>query len=159
MRDTYSDRINELLVEIFQSVLTVEENSLKDVLLDLSITEMHTLEAVGKTEEDGRTVSALAQQLNVTLPTVTVAIKKLEQKGYVEKVRSQTDGRVVRIHLTRKGKRVDAVHSYFHQQMVRSLLKEVDDDARPVLLHALENLHGFLGRQIEKSKNKEGKQS
>lgn len=149
MLDEYAEKINHLLVEIFDQVLAVEEQMLKNVKLDLSITEVHTLEAVACSGEQGGTISSLAQALGVTKPTVTVAIKRLEKKQYVEKLRSETDGRIVHIALTRMGRKVAAAHRYFHKQMVRAFTKEVSEEQKPVLLGALENLHAFLGRSIE----------
>jgi DNA-binding MarR family transcriptional regulator len=149
MDDSYTSRINELLVSIFQSVLDVEAQQLRDSDSNLSISEMHLLAAVAQGAKDGCTVSALAQALGVTLPTVTVAIKRLEAKEYVVKTRSETDGRMVRIALTKKGHRAEVSHRYFHRQLVRSLLSEVDEKDRPVLLQALENLNTFLCTQVE----------
>ena len=153
IRDAYAARLNELIIEIFQAVMTVEEQTLKNASLDISISELHTLEVVGKHGEEGSTISAIAQELDVTLPTVTVCVKRLEKKEYVEKVRDPKDGRVVRIVLTRKGRKVDASHRYFHEQMIRAFIKEVDESERPVLMNSLENLKLFLDGKIKKSEN------
>ena len=52
--------INELLVQLFNDVLQIEEQSLKNgILSDLSITEIHTIEAIGMYTE--RTMSEVAQ--------------------------------------------------------------------------------------------------
>lgn len=149
MRDTYQDQLNKLLVDIFSSVLNVEEQTLKNTKLDISISELHTLEAVAKFGSAGSSISALAQELNVTTPTVTVAIKKLQSKRYVEKVRDAVDGRKVSVVLTREGRRIDAVHRYFHEQMVRSFIREVGTQEQPVLLNALQNLQAFLHGRIQ----------
>ena len=40
--------INELLVQLFNDILQIEEKSLKEgIISDLSITEIHTIEAIG----------------------------------------------------------------------------------------------------------------
>lgn len=40
--------LNKLLVQLFNDILHIEENSLKNIdLMDLSMTEIHTIEAVG----------------------------------------------------------------------------------------------------------------
>ena len=40
--------LNKLLVQLFNDILHIEENSLKNIdLIDLSMTEIHTIEAVG----------------------------------------------------------------------------------------------------------------
>ena len=61
------------------------------------------IEAVGKGEDEGRTVSEIADAMNITRPTATVAINKLEKRGYLEKKTGNEDGRTVRVTLTRGG--------------------------------------------------------
>ena len=138
---------NQLLVEIFRNILSLEEQTLRTTQLDLSIGELHILETIGqhaRKEKEGCSISQIALDQEITLPSVTVAVKKLEKKGFVKKLRSAEDARVVRVTLTRAGRRADAAHRYFHEQMVRSLLREVSDAQVPMLLGALKNLNQFV---------------
>ena len=99
----FEEQLNEVIVDTYRSILRVEENILKrSDQTDLSISEIHMLEAVGKGKDRRRTISELAEVLNITLPSVTVAINKLMKKGYVEKVRGEEDGRIVYVSLTRQ---------------------------------------------------------
>ena len=76
--------LNELLVQIFNDILQIEEQSLKQgVINDLSVTEIHTIDAIGMYTE--RTMSEVAQDLKITVGTLTTAINKLIKKGYVER--------------------------------------------------------------------------
>ena len=138
--------INDTFMQIYNSVHRVEERMLKHSSLDLSISELDLLETVGKFRERGCTISDIARDNNVTLPTVTVAIKRLEAKGYVEKNRSTQDMRVVYVVLTKKGRKADMAHKYFHERMVRSFIRDVDNVDREMLLGALKNLGAFLGQ-------------
>ena len=96
----FEEQLNEVIVDTYRSILRVEENILKrSDQTDLSISEIHMLEAVGKGKDRRRTISELAEVLNITLPSVTVAINKLMKKGYVEKVRGEEDGRIVYVSL------------------------------------------------------------
>ncbi|MGI5898422.1 MAG: MarR family winged helix-turn-helix transcriptional regulator [Christensenellales bacterium] len=136
--------INAAFMQIYNSVHRVEERMLKHSTLDLSISELDMLETVGAYGEKGCTISDIARDNSVTLPTVTVAVKRLEAKGYVEKNRCKQDGRVVFVALTRLGKKADAAHKYFHERMVRSFIKDVSQEEREMLLRALKNLESFL---------------
>ena len=147
MLDPYAAHINELLTGIYDSIMNVEEQMLMGSMKDLTICELHIIEAIWKMREQGCSLSDIATAQNVTMPSMTVSIKKLEKKGYVEKRRSETDGRVINVALTRKGEKVNAVHRYFHQQLVRSFLSGISDEQRPMLLHALENMDEFLKRK------------
>ncbi len=51
---------------------------------------------------DGATPSDVARTLMVTLGTVTTSLNNLERKGYVERIRSTKDRRVVHLYLTKK---------------------------------------------------------
>ncbi len=150
MQKSVFSQINHLLVEIFRNILSVEEQTLRSTRLDLSIGELHILETIGqhsRRQKEGCSISQIAQDQEITLPSATVAIQKLEKKGFVQKVRSAQDARVVRVSLTRSGRRADAAHRYFHEQMVRSLLREVSEEQIPVLLGALKNLNQFVRQQ------------
>ena len=136
--------INKAFMQIYNSIQMVEEHMLKHSSLDLSISELDLLETVGEYSAKGCTISDIARDNNVTLPTVTVAIKRLEAKGYVTKSRSKQDGRMVYVVQTRLGKKANAAHKYFHERMVRSFIKETTDEERDMLLSALNNLGGFL---------------
>ncbi len=71
--------VNELFTDTFNSVLRIEEFALKNRLTEgLSISELHTICAVGMYEENPMKV--VANRLDVTLATLTVAITKLEKK-------------------------------------------------------------------------------
>jgi DNA-binding MarR family transcriptional regulator len=65
-------------VETFNHILQYEEDLIKhSENIDLSIGEMHLLETVGKNNNNGKTISDLAQAHNVTLPSMTIAVNKL----------------------------------------------------------------------------------
>ena len=146
MPNLFSSEVNDILVDIYSTILRVEEEMLKSVNRDLGISELHILETVGRKGKKGCSISEIAQSQKVTLPTVTVAIKKLEKKQYVKKIRSADDARVVNVALTREGRRADAAHRYFHEQMVRSLLQDIKEEERPMIFNALKNLDAFLRR-------------
>ena len=82
--DDFASKMNELLVDTFHSILKVEENMLSQFQSNLSISEMHLIEAIGKNKETGRTISDIANELSITSASVT-AINKLVKKGHVER--------------------------------------------------------------------------
>ena len=104
MLDAFSEALNNLLVDTYRSVLKVEEQMIKTMQgVDLNINELHMLESIGKSKEEGLTISNIAHIMDITLPSVTVAINKLEKKGYIQKRRSNEDGRIVHVVLTKAG--------------------------------------------------------
>ena len=147
--DSRIDEINQYLVTIFNEVMTIEEDALKgSEFQDISIKEMHTIEAIGMYGQ--HTITQVANKLCVTVGTMTVAINNLEKKGYVERVRSKEDRRVVKLSLTNKGRLLYRLHDKFHRDMVKETIEEMNPEETVQLLKGLQNLHHFL----EKTKNK-----
>lgn len=62
----------------------------------LKCTQLKQLECIEKTS------SEVAKELSITVGTLTVAINNLVKKGYVERIRSEDDRRVVKLGLTKK---------------------------------------------------------
>ena len=91
----------------------------------------------------------IAQELDVTPPSVTMAVKRLERKGYLTKDRSDEDGRRVRVRLTEEGRRAETAHRYFHRQMVRAVARSLEPAQREALLNALQRINEFMRQKVE----------
>ena len=142
MRETFKI-INRLLVEVFNDILTIEENALKEgKFFDVSVTEVHTIESIGMYEP--KSMSEVAKSLDITVGTLTVAINNLVKKQYVERFRSENDRRVVNIGLTPKGRLLYRVHEKFHMDMVRSTIEGLSNEEEIILSKSLHNLSEFL---------------
>lgn len=135
--------LNSLFVEVFNDILLIEQKTLRTgVLSDLSVTEIHTIEAIGY--KTSRTMSEVANDLNITVGTLTTAINKLIKKEYVSRKRIESDRRVVLIELTRKGKLAHRLHERFHRQMVKETLDSMLEDEAMALGRALSNMTTFF---------------
>lgn len=135
--------INKLLVEIYNDILQIEEQSIKsDEFSDISITEIHTIEAIGIDRE--KTMSEVAQSLNITLGTLTTGINKLIRKGYVERNRTEEDRRIVLIKLTDKGIAAYKKHESFHDEMVHNSVNDLSDEEKELLASSLSKIKDFF---------------
>ncbi|OOM13589.1 MarR family winged helix-turn-helix transcriptional regulator [Clostridium saccharobutylicum] len=140
--------INDLLVQLFSDVLQIEEYALKNgVLSDLSITEVHTIEAIGMYNE--RTMSEVAQRLKITVGTLTTAISKLIKKEYVERKRTEEDRRVVLVKLTKKGKLAFRLHEKFHEDMVNTSIDGLSEMEEKMLISSLNKINNFFKEKYE----------
>ena len=136
-------QVNEYLTSIFNNVLVIEEVSLRGSRFkDISIKEMHTIDVIGKFPE--ATPSKVSKELMVTLGTVTTSLNNLERKGYVERIRSDQDRRVVYLHLTQKGRLVHRLHRRFHKAMVEKIIDGMSSEEIEVMGRGLTNLYQFL---------------
>ena len=102
--------------------------------------EIHTIDAIGN--DDGRTVTELAEWFYVTKGAVSQVVGKLARSGYVTKKRNPQNGKEVCLTLTRKGEIALAGHERFHRTLDAEILREVQD----VPLATFELFHELLGR-------------
>ena len=136
MKNTTEYVLNKLLVQLFNDILQIEKNAMNNTeFKDLSITEIHTIEAIGK--EGNRTMGEIANDLRITVGTLTTAINRLIKKGYVERKRIEEDRRVVVVYLTESGKKVFDEHTLFHKEMIDEVAKNFEDYELKVLTKAL----------------------
>jgi DNA-binding MarR family transcriptional regulator len=143
--------VNELLVGLFNEILTVEKAALgASPFKDLSLTEMHVIEAIGV---GFRTMTDVADQLGVTVGTLTTSINRLVKKEYVERNRSEEDRRFVQIELTHKGKLAYRMHDAFHAQMVKYMIEELSGEDNQVLIASLTRLSEFFKEKYHLTKN------
>lgn len=135
--------INELLVTLFNDILEIEEKALKQgELNDLSVTEIHTIEAIGMYKP--RTMTEVANDLGITVGTLTTAITKLVKKEYVERTRGEEDRRSVMIALTRRGKIAYRIHEKFHQEMINETIGGLSHEEEEILVRSLDKINKFF---------------
>ena len=151
-------KLNELLVNVYDDIEEIETKSLRSgAFKDLSITEIHTIEAIGLTGE--KSMSEIAADLNITTGTLTTAIDKLIKKGYVVRNRSDADRRIVYIALTKRGKLAYRIHESFHYKMVRSVITDLTEEEVQALIKGLNSLNVYLKKvssQIDKKAGENG---
>jgi len=148
--DDFENGLNSVLVDTFNMILKYEESSLKKIVsVPVTITEAHMIEAIGTQENGETTVSEIASVLNVSMPTATVAIKKLESKGFIKKAPCAKDGRRTIISLTAMGKKIEKAHRLFHLRMVKNISKQFPEDEKVILFKAVTKLSEFFKEKIE----------
>lgn len=137
MKDVYNV-LNDALVLIFNLVLKAEEKFIRSLGINLSIAEIHTIDAIGKGTT--KTMSEVALNLSITLGTLTASINNLEKKGFVERNRSEKDRRVVLVSLTNQGNDVIDKHNVFHNNMIKDIVTNLNKNEEYALVKALDNL-------------------
>lgn len=145
---SHFDTINDVLVNLFNEIWDIEEKALiTDEFKNISVNDMHIMEAIGI--DEAKNMSSVAKKLDVTVGTLTIAINNLVKKGYVKRVRSEQDRRVVLISLDERGKAAYAHHQEFHREMIRAVMAGLNEQETESLVKALHKLQGFF-RQYEK---------
>ena len=140
--------INTLLVDLFNHILRIEEESLQKLGVKLTMTEVHVLEAIELSEN--KTMTEVANRLNITLGTLTTSINRLVRKNMVIKTRNKTDKRVYNLSLTNEALDVLKVHDQFHDEMIQALLDDLMIDEDDLLISSLENISNYFKKRDKK---------
>ncbi|HTN09138.1 MarR family winged helix-turn-helix transcriptional regulator [Agriterribacter sp.] len=113
----------ERLSQVFRILLweKAKEHSLSPLQIQLLIFIRHH-------SADKTTVSYLAQEFNFTKPTISDAIKTLEQKQLIQKVTNTSDARSYTINLTAAGKKIVLETENFANPLTTIISKAKDSD-------------------------------
>lgn len=86
----------------------------------------------------------LAERIGITPPSMTVALRKMETRGYIEKEPDEKDQRIIRILLTEKGEScVDDIRTVMDEMeavLYQNMTQEEKMLLRRLLLQMQENL-------------------
>lgn len=115
----------ERLSQVFRILLwkKAKEHSLSPIQIQLLIFIQHH-------SADKTTISYLAQEFNFTKPTISDAIKVLEQKKIIKKLIDTTDTRSYTIELTAAGKKIVAGTEDFASPLTTIIAKTTEADKK-----------------------------
>lgn len=135
--------INRALIRVYNQILWTEEHELrKSTFSDLTIKEMHAIDAISLHGE--YPAAQVAKKLHLSPGTMTATADRLVRKGYVERRRDPHDRRVIRLVLTKRGRVFYRAHRAFHNLLVEKFLDGADDAQMRVIRRSLANLEKFL---------------
>lgn len=134
--------INELLVDVFNHILSIESTVLKQKGVKISMTEVHVLEAIRNV--DVPMMGNVAQKLRVTLGTLTTSINALVRKGYVVRYRDDADRRKVFLELSDLARNILRIHDAFHDEMIDSIFMDLELEKDETLMKSLENISNYF---------------
>ena len=91
---------------------------------------------------------SLLTEFGITMGTATVAVSKLTEKGFIARVRSNSDRRKVYVSLTDKGSKALTYHNNYHKMIMSSITENIADKD---LSHFIEIFELILGALQEKT--------
>jgi len=137
------EQMNKDLVDVFNNVMWIEEVSLQgSEFRDISLKEMHIIAAISM--YDFPNATEIARLVHLKPSAMTTALDKLVKKGYVERQRSETDRREVKLGLTHRGRTVYRAHEAFHRDLTHSLTDSLTDEQTQVIGEAISKLENHL---------------
>jgi len=134
--------VNELLVDLFNRILAIEGENLKEKNVKLSMSEIHVLEAITKVEQP--TMTNIANKLGITVGSLTVSVNTLYQKGYVSRERDPEDRRKVVVAVLPKAEEVLEKHNDFHNEMINSIFNDLKVEEDELLITSLKKLSSYF---------------
>ena len=147
MTSKEKEKLNHFLVYVFHEILKTEEKSISSkISSNLSLRDIHTLEAICLANEPGgdNSSAAIASALHVTPGTLTTAVSSLERKGYLTRSKDPSDKRIVRITATEKGVAAQERHDAFHHEMIDGILATLTEEEAQIFCRSLEKLGTFF---------------
>jgi DNA-binding MarR family transcriptional regulator len=140
--DNLEEVLIEMLSKVYSRIIYNEEKILKDMMGDtLSIKEFHTLEVIyNSMSSKTNTASNIAGKLGITLGTCTTNIDRLISKGLVNKVKNDSDRRVVYIELTEKGVQLYLKHIALHKKLISKAISNLSMSEKVSLMNAVNKL-------------------
>ena len=146
MTEEHRRAVNDFFVNVFNKIQLYEEQALNRAgWQELSIREMHVLEAAEALAAEGRnSMSQIAQRLFITVSALTTSVNVLVRKGYLCRESGKRDRRIVYVNLTDMGLQAARCHRAFHEQMLDSLEDRLNNAEWDALIRSLDTLGAFF---------------
>ena len=156
MEDFFNKKFNDTLSTSYVLLNRFEQNMFNSSKrFNLSVSELSMLEVINKSPVTGKMVGDIATELMITPSSVTIAVNRLEKKGYVARHKSETDGRQVYVNLTERGRHADRIHKRFRKNMAKDILCDMKESEKCTLIKCMERMNKFLTNKINSANNKE----
>jgi DNA-binding MarR family transcriptional regulator len=92
---------------------------------DLTQHQLYYLKIIVKMKNPTQT--ELARELGLTKPTVTVLVDRLTEKGYIKRVNSDEDRRVMHLHIDTKGEKINTLRKVAHKKITGKIKAGLTD--------------------------------
>ena len=114
----------------------------KLVRLGVSMTQLHVMSMLDR--HGDMPMSRLAEMIDVSLSNATGLVDRMEERGYLDRVRVPDDRRVVLVRLSEIGRRLLDDIEVLRTEMLRTVLDRMDPDQLDGLARATADLRGAL---------------
>ncbi len=147
------------LYKLYHSVVKLEAGAVRESkgCADLTVNELNLLECIRSLTKGsaGPTISAIANELDITRPSTTVAVNKLVNKKMVIKSDCANDGRSVRVRLSAKGEKAYGAHHTYQNSLVKDAKEYFSEKEFDEIAGSIDKLKKFFAEKIEDSENEE----
>lgn len=125
--------LNELINIILNRSEQLEEQLKQNSdLVNLTNKQLNCIEIIHAAVNP--TLTEVAIKLNTSKASASVMVDRLEENGYVIKVKSDNDRRSTHMHLTEKGDLAAHLHVDLHNQFADMLISDLTESEREILI-------------------------
>lgn len=136
-------KIHASMRTLFGLVHRLEDEAVKSSeFSDLSRAEIHAIMAIGTGRP--KTMTHVANLLEISVSTLTTTINKLVKKGYVERLRDDKDRRIVKIALSEKGVAAANERDTFLEELLQGATAQVEPDKLRYFISAIDNVNQYF---------------
>ena len=137
-------RLSDSFNYVANLTMVIEERTMdKEQITDLTLGEIHVLEVVNKELE--MPMTKVANQLKITVGSLTTCVNRLVKKEYLARVRDDVDHRVIKVSTTPKAKKILKLHDAFHEEILLSVLDGITlKDATKVMEQFERTLENYI---------------
>ena len=134
------DELNETLVEFFDRFTSWESSVVESE--NMKISDAHAIEILG---HYGRmNMKELAGRLGITTGTTTVAVDRLERKGFARRVRAEHDRRSYIIELTEEGTLAYEEHHRHHLNLASEIASTLGEEDTQAFISILQKINEHI---------------
>jgi DNA-binding MarR family transcriptional regulator len=112
----------------------------------VSMANLHLMTLIERHGE--MAMSRIAELQDVSLSNASGLIDRIEERGFVERVRVPDDRRVVHVRLTDEGARKLREVELFKEDMMQRVLSKLDDQALVGVAQAMDDLRNAVGELV-----------
>lgn len=133
-----SETSNERIAAMLQRVGNLHPAGAHIAQMDLSLAQAAVLRWVGKSP--GCHIGDIAEGLGLTAPTVSVGVRRLVRKGWLECRRDVRDKRAICVYLSDKGKNLQEKMIEMQRQQINRLMGRLSSEEQTQLIDLLEKV-------------------
>lgn len=141
-------KLNKQVELISETITKIAQNLRITPIVDrvkpgLTASQLMILLILHDTKNGELSISALAKEVGVTLPSVSGVIDRLYKEKIVERIRDKNDRRLVLVRLTEKGKEITANLLKTLKNLIAKVLNNMSDDEITNISKSVETVSKF----------------
>ena len=112
----------------------------------ISTTYFHIIGFLKRNKENNITQKEICEFMKMKAPTISLTLQSMEQEGYVERIKSESDSRCMYVVLSKKGEELDDKIRGFFQVAENTMKDALTNEELDVLVSCLEK----IGKELER---------